>query len=214
MSKLQHPNKKLWSFVPPFNPKQQVDRLAPFGWPLDGDIMIKKTVGTIKWSNQWQWIKNNRDLPWSFIGQVTHQRRQECRLASWGLPKTGLFISTDGFGQGLSRENYYESMVRSKFVLCPSGPRTPDTFRFAEALEAGCVPIVDNRTPNPNYPKGYWNYVFGMDEFPFPLVDDWQEVPDLFEGWLKDFDRLQALCCGWWMGAKYRMISQMRKDLE
>lgn len=212
--KLDHPRMVRWWFMPPFKRKQKIDRLAPNGWPTDAPEMIaaarKSTHGV-------------RDLNFSFLGQVTHERRitmieglrnyvEEAHRRS--SVKFHL-LATEGFTQGEPRERYYEIMARSKIVLCPSGPCTPDSFRFAEALEAGCVPIVDNLTPNPEYPAGYWEYVFGSDvsQFPFPIINFWEDIERVIERTLPRFDELALDCKFWWTQQKELMTATMKEDL-
>lgn len=192
VSQLKHRHMKVWWFAPPFPAKHRVNRVAIFGWPVGAPEMIEKERSEI------------RDIPWSFAGQVTHDKRQECYLASWELTRDGKFLATSGFSKGLPRENYYRMLAHSKFVLCPAGPHTPDTFRFAEALEAGCVPIVEKH--------GYWNYVFD-DPLPFPVIKNWGELPDLFGDLLASYETMKYICDYWWIMQKQKYISWMRADL-
>lgn len=194
---------KIWWFMPPFNPKQEVHRVAPNGWPTD---TIELLAGARKMN------QGIRSFDWSFMGQVTHIRRQECVEAARELPR-GRLLCTKGFTQGEPREKYYDVMVRSRAVLCPSGPCTPDSFRFAEALEAGCVPIVDGATPNPLYPPGYWKYVFNGDALPFPIISNWNLLPLILDLCRDDWEGRIGACRLWWKKTKERMIQEMKEDL-
>ena len=201
--KLQHQNKKVWWLMPPFNPKQKVDRVGPNGWPTHAIEMIAAAK---------EHSHGSRPYDWSFMGQMTHSRRVECVGAASGLPN-GKLLPTKGFTQGVPREDYYASMVRSKVVFCPSGPCTPDSFRFCEALEAGAIPIADDLTPKESYPQGYWNYVFGTDKLPFPVVSDWSTLPSVLADCLKDWQRKTCECQTWWMATKHKLVNQMKQDL-
>lgn len=205
---LEHPEMKIWWFMPPLHPVQKTSRVAPNGYPTDAPEMIeaarKRTFGM-------------RDIDCSFQGQMTHSRRVECVNATQRI--TGKYkcslMTTEGFTQGVPRESYYETMVRSKLVLCPSGPYTPDSFRFAEALEAGCIPIVDNRTQYPDYPGGYWNYLFGDEKnFPFPVIDVWSDLPQVVELYLMDWKSRAKACKTWWEVQKGKLVMQMKEDLS
>jgi len=201
--KLEHPHMTTWWFMPPFHPKQKVDRVAPNGWPSDAPFLIELAK---------KYSFGERPYDWNFMGQVTHSRRIECVNAVIGL-RNGRLLRTEGFTKGEPREKYYATMVRSKTVLCPSGPCTPDSFRFAEALESGCIPIVDNLTQNPTYPGGYWNYIFSSQQFPFPVIDDWTLLREVMYSYLKDFPARMHECQAWWLAQKYRMIAEMKEDL-
>lgn len=201
---LQHPNAKIWYLMPPFNPKQRVDRVGPNGWPTGAIEMI---AAAKKFSPN-----DERPYDWHFMGQKTHSRRVECLDAAEGIPK-GRCLATEGFTQGESRDSYYVSMIRSKLVLCPSGPCTPDSFRFAEALESGAVPIVDDLTPNPNYPEGYWKYVFDAKTLPFPLITNWDTLPEVMEECLAHWEEMSIECMAWWTFQKAKLVMEMREDL-
>ena len=114
----------------------------------------------------------------------------------------------------MTRDEYYQVMTRSKVVLCPSGPVTVDTFRVCEALEAGCIPVVDDRTPNPSWPSGYWNYVFGSEKLPFPVVQEWKGVTEIIEHWAGNFDELGPICKAWWEAQELIYIADMAEDLN
>jgi hypothetical protein len=129
-----------------------------------------------------------------------------------GIPH-GHLVVTPRFTQGVPRDKYYAAMAMAKFALCPSGPCTPDSFRFAEALVAGCIPIADNRTQNPSYPEGYWNYVLGPD-LPFPVIEDWNTLPDVLAEWLPEWPERSKRCRQWWTKYLDAKVAQLREDLH
>lgn len=116
----------------------------------------------------------SRPLEWSFAGQVTHRRRQDCVNVLKKL-KGGRLIETAGYMQGIPIGAYRMMIASSKIVPCPSGPYTVDTNRPLEAMECGAVPIVDTITPR-GETYDYWGIVFG-DNHPLPTVSSWRELP-------------------------------------
>lgn len=225
---LKHPRQKIWWFVPPFNPKQKIDFVAPFGWTgeftkITNQVLSRRTLSPFDMRFGMAETplprRMMRDIDWSFVGQITHSRRVECVDAIQHVSQKGFLHLTDGFARtepkdgGMPREEYAQIMLRSKMVLCPSGPCTPDTFRFAEALECGCIPIVDNRTQNPTYPTGYWDYIFGEHK-PFPVVNEWSELPAVMEEWLQDWELKADRCARFWDRYKWGLVERMRKDLH
>lgn len=202
-NRLVHQDMKIWWFMPPFNPNQKCDRVAPNGWPTHAIEMIQQVKD---FSPRMQ-----RDYDWSFYGQMTHSRRIECVSATQGIPN-GALVVTPGFTQGVTREEYYRIICRSKLVLCPSGPCTPDSFRFAEALEAGCVPIVDELTQYASYPAGYWNYIF-PGHLPFPLMRNWMTLDMVVELYLRDWATRARECFTWWIDQKQRMVRELMEDI-
>jgi hypothetical protein len=204
---LKHANSIKWWFAPPFNPAQRVERVAPFG-------PTRATFHLVHQAYQRLGEYRQRDFDWCFLGQVTHERREQCALAARPMQR-GMWFGTDGFFKGVPQNIYFDMFVRSKFVLCPSGPNTPDSFRFAEALEAGCIPIVDGLSPKRGYPRGYWGYVTGENEgdLPFPVIYDWSELPRIFPGLLKGWGVLRDRCDNWWNSKKQTWAHQLRRDL-
>jgi hypothetical protein len=198
--KLKHGNCSIWWAMPPYGREFKANSVVINGWPTDAQRLIAK----------YKVPERVRDYDWSFAGQVTHNRREECQRIASGLPR-GCFYATPGFTQGMPRENYYLLMNRSKFVLCPGGPCTVDTFRIAEALEAGAIPIADDKAKNPLFPPGYWNYVFGENDLPFPIVEDWQALPRILKEWLADYPERKRACRTWWSRKKLEWVEQMRR---
>jgi hypothetical protein len=156
----------------------------------------------------------SRDLDWFFAGQITHSRRHHCVRFLENIPR-GELIKTGGFSQqALSRTDYYTRMSRCKIVPCPGGPVTPDTIRVAEALEAGCVPIVDSKPGNRSeYPGGYWNYVLKQTP-PFTVLDEWWQLPNLMQEELARFPQRQQELQIWWANYKRSMQDWLRQDIE
>lgn len=199
---VKHPNQRKWWFAPPFNPQQEIDVPAPFGWTT-------RTLELVKAAKE---KGLTRKFDWCFYGQMTHIRRVQCADALQEIPNGDLLL-TPGFSLGATQEKYFEALVQSKFAPCPAGPCTVDSFRFAETLEAGCVPIVDNLTQNPHYPPGYWDYVFGPFR-PFRTVDNWQELPKIIAAALPYWSSIAQNCSVWWSLQKKILIKKMIEDLK
>ena len=162
-----------------------------------------------------------KPLDWFFSGQDTHERRHlfvECGQAIGGVPDLdatsgGVLVRTEGFTQGLEHDKYYELMAASKIIPCPSGAAAPDSFRFCEALESGCIPIADNRALH-GYLPGYWNYVFRDDNLPFPIIDDWRSFPSMLVDTLKDWKPLANKIGAWWLDYKKGLTYQLESDIN
>lgn len=193
---LEHPNMRLWV--------QTADRDGSFqplgeGFAHDFPELLGRAVP-------------EKTTAWSFAGQVTHERRQEA-VAAMRTMGDGMLVGTERFldeEKGLGREEYAQLLAASKLVPCPSGPETPDTFRCWEALEAGALPILDNRTPRDDRP-GYWPRLIG--DAPVPRIDHWSDLPELAQrllgGWPANANRAQA----WWLSWKRRLAWRLQDDL-
>lgn len=169
-------------------------------------------------------LEHCKDLPrryvWSFSGQVNHAWRREC-LAQLQTMPDGFVMQTPGFWQGLDRAEYYKLLAESKFVVCPSGACTPDTLRVAEALEAGAIPVADDRFP-PGYPRraqpgyvttGYWRYALGVEP-PFPTLTNWAEFSGVLDEWSRDYELRRHNLQAWWQGYKKQMSRWLEDDVH
>jgi len=105
-----------------------------------------------------------------------------------------------------------ETMADTKVVPCPSGGDCPDTFRLYEALEAGCVPVVDSHASR-NLVPGFWDFLF-PGGFPFPVVDTWAEFPDVLGELLEDWVSWSNLVFSWWVNYKYDLKRCLELDVS
>jgi hypothetical protein len=160
---------------------------------------------------------DERPLAVQFAGQITHERRDQMRdaLLAWLHAHDdleGAYLGTDGFTQGMDRDEYLVQMAAAKIVLAPSGPATPDSFRAYEALEAGAVPIVDGLCPGYDE-RGYWDLVY-PEGVPFPVVYDWaDELDKTVEHVLGDWRRISNRCQAWWIARKRRLLNDLVADV-
>lgn len=120
-----------------------------------------------------------RPYHWSFAGYLKKSDRTLiCKLFTLFAPH---FVhETQGFHVGiLDTETYRTSLTQSKFVLCPIGNCSLDTFRLYEALEAGAIPVTLNSNVNQPFIRhlsNYWEHIFGKHvRLPYVLNDTWEQ---------------------------------------
>jgi hypothetical protein len=192
LDRLDHQNMRLWLQYPRQGDK--ADGYLPVGYPphLRGHLAE---------------LPYGKPDGWFFSGQVNNRRRKECVEALRGVDG-GSHIETAGFSQGLPHDAYALRLARTRIVPCPSGPRSVDTFRACEALEASCIPVLDGRTPDAD---ASWLWRLALPGVPAPVVDDWGEFPavatDLLLDWPKNGNQVAA----WWHGYK-RSLAQRVSD--
>lgn len=205
VSKITHPAIDITIQNPRPEKHSQYKRLGT-GFPAHMPNAIKREVPT-------------KDLDFFFAGQSTYHapeltppmnvnyRRKEMADALEHLPK-GKLIRSEGFTQGLSHEEYYDLLGRAKVAPCPSGPELPDTFRLFEALEMGCVPIVDDTVhkfgKEPVHFENYWQWFYD-DSPPFPIVSNFDGWKEALEFGVTNYPDLNNKCQAWWYQQKWKL---------
>lgn len=202
IDKLQHPNMKIWEQTPRVHKYQNVDRYFGVLLPPDSAKMIKDH-------------KSDKIYDWSFMGQNSHTRREQCIEQLTSLQDkypNNYLLETAGFLKGIDRESYYDILAKTKITICPSGVISPDSFRLYEALEAGCVPIADDISPSYNS-KGYWNMVLG-DNLPFPIIENYNDLPKVIENVLEHYEVIQRTTAVWWQNYKKYINYTLYSNIE
>lgn len=191
---------KMWlmSPKPGVHPSDPRIQYLGSGYPPQAREELRKTYGL------------ERNLSFFFSGQNTHQRRLDALDAMKKFPG-GLSNATEGFTQGMDPEEYYRNMARAKLAPCPSGPVSVDSFRLYEALEAGCIPIADGRTPEEDMSE-HWTMVFGGPP-EFPVIDNWDKF-ERFEAMLPRFHPIANKIGSWWELKKRDLAIRMYQDLQ
>ena len=197
---MNHPSLKVWVQTPdPRWSPTDADGWLPVGW----------TPGTqAEAANRGV----QRPFPWAFLGQRTHPRRVQCGDELRRSHTKGILVETPGFTQGLSHENYLRAMHTAQVAPCPSGPVCVDTFRVWEALQLGCVPVVDTRTPRRDE-TDYWRMLF-TEQPEFPMIDEWFEWPtwlgEITTNWNQWATRVRA----WWSRACADLETRLLRDIR
>jgi len=139
---------------------------------------------------------------WFLSGQNTHSKRNEAFDALRDLPG-GWCHPTEGFQQGLDRGTYLRALEETRIAPCPTGPTTQDSFRFFEALERGCVPVVDELRPDGGG-AGYWR-VLGVPEDVAPRVKHWSEFAAIRQRIEDDWPAAAVRSHAWWHAERRRL---------
>ena len=97
-------------------------------------------------------------------------------------------------GKIIKSDEYSEILSSTIFLPCPNGTVHPESYRLYEALECGCIPIVEN---------SYRYFDRAYPNNPFIKVDKWADAKKLInfsnENQIKE---KQKECNLWWM--KYK----------
>ena len=102
-------------------------------------------------------VPRDIELYMNFTIGTNASKRSDCWNALKDDPR--IVIKT-----GRTKEEYYEDLCRSKFVLCPEGTGI-DTHRVWEALFCGATPIILRNPLSDLYAK-----------YPVKLVESWNDI--------------------------------------
>jgi len=205
--KVKHPMMKVWIMMPRMTEHNDAHFKLPNGYrPTTHEEL--KNIGY-----------QEKPLDWFFVGQVNHERREQCvqeldYFVKSGENQNGTLVKTKEFGkESIPYHEYLKIMAQTKIVCCPSGIESADNFRLYEALEAGCLPVADAFSANFKTP-GFWQYIFG-DDVPFPIVSYWDKFHDLLPELLKDYPANANRCFAWWQlkkrEIKYRLLDDVKE---
>ena len=88
---------------------------------------------------------NRRKYNWNFLGTIHGASRHDLIFQNRNIEPNYVNITKKFGGQNsLSAAEYYKIMANTKFVLVSHGYFHPETYRLYEALESGCIPIIEN----------------------------------------------------------------------
>jgi len=163
-----------------------------------------------------------RRYVWSFAGNIAKRSRAEMLKAMSAVegghvhgtsapdPRSPTPEQRNAPDAPLGIEDYSRLLSETIFAPCPSGWENLDSFRVCEALEAGCIPIVERR---PFY--DYFRHLLG--DHPMLTVTDWSEAPGLIAGLRKDrgaLDRRRQACGRWWQDYKASLVLNVRDRIR
>lgn len=154
---------------------------------------------------------DKRPYQWSFAGYLKKSDRLLiCNLFTSFQP---YFVhETQGFHCGiLDTETYRDILLQSKFVLCPIGNCSLDTFRIYEACEAGAIPVTlysNVNQPFIRHVRNYWEHIFGKNKtLPWVVNSSWEQNVQMVKYLLNNphiYHRIQHELIHFWK--EYKLI--------
>ena len=141
-----------------------------------------------------------------FSGQGGHELRDRAIDALLDFDFSGHVSRTEGFTKGMRHDDYEAHLLRTQVAPAPSGPCTPDTFRFYEALDAGCVPIRDGDTR-------FWQLLQPHQPFHTPVVQDWERSRGWISAALGNWGQAAASASAWWKQERRRLAGVLHDQI-
>ena len=135
-----------------------------------------------------------RKYKWSFIG-TPHKSSRHDLLFQLSHIKPSFTHKTIKFDEKIIEVDEMSQVLSStEFIPCPNGFVHPETYRLYEALECGCIPIVE---------KAYKYYDRLFPNNPFLKVDKWVEAKSIIEEWgIEKINQKREECKIWWVQYK------------
>jgi hypothetical protein len=147
-----------------------------------------------------------RKLVWSFAGARTAARMEMYRnFASLQPNQCRFFESRKHNAAPLGRHAFMRLLSETIFAPCPMGNAMLETFRLYEALEMGCIPIVESRRWMP-----YYDHL--MPGHPLPAFSSWRKARDFVGSMLKNELILmehQNTITHWWRSYKQELRDEV-----
>lgn len=191
LDQVRHHNIRTWVMTP--RPGDPGDRFL-------GEYLPPHAAGLIHPHD------GSKTADWFVSCQVNHDRRRRMARALAGRPEC---VTSDRFAGGLDPADYYARLAEAKIAPAPAGPATPDSFRAYEALEAGCVPIVDATCPAYGT-VGYWDLLGA----PLPTLDHWDRIDAAIAEQLALWPDNANRCFAWWQQHKRQVARRLDADIR
>ena len=151
-------------------------------------------------------IANVRKYKWAFIG-TPHKSSRHDLLYQFLDIKPSFFHKTQKFNEKIIDVTKMSEILSStQFIPCPNGFVHPETYRVYEALECGCIPIVENAYK-------YYDRLFPQN--PFLKVNKWSEAKPILNEWKNDqIQKRQEECKLWWSKQKKNLQEFVSKKIN
>ncbi len=149
-----------------------------------------------------------REMIWSFLGTAWNDRPEKMKNLQLLQPHTLTWFKEWNDANMMGRDEYLNILLNSRFVPVPGG-QNPETYRFYEALECGCIPVYVRQDGDAGYlEKQVRKWI------PIPDLANWDQAtafiyelsnnPPVMEGY-------RQKCLGGWKAWKESTKLQVRK---
>lgn len=153
---------------------------------------------------------SHRKYVWSFAGQIEKSTRIAMIESMKKIPHYYIHETKQFFDpNALPSDKYRELLLNSIFIPCPRGWANLESFRVYEALECGCIPIVEKTEID------YFEKVLG--NYPFLSLQSWDEAPDLIRALLENpmaLEQMRNKCKQWWIDYKKMMKKEIAFKIQ
>ena len=147
--------------------------------------------------------KDNKKYKWAFTG-TPHKSSRHDLLFQFSEIKPFFCHKTEKFDvKIISVDEMNDVLSSTQFIPCPNGFFHPETYRLYEALECGCIPIVENA-------YNYYDRLFPNN--PFIKINKWADAKPMLNGWDENQINIKKIeCKSWWSEYKNELQTSIKK---
>ena len=149
---------------------------------------------------------SERKYKWAFIGTPHKSSRHDLLFQLSGI-EPFFFHRTKKFNEKIIEVDEMSTILSStEFIPSPNGLVHPETYRVYEALECGCIPIVENSYK-------YYDRLFPNN--PFLKVDKWIEAKHVITKWENErIKQKREECNTWWNQYKNQLQEFIKNKIN
>ena len=146
-----------------------------------------------------------RKYKWSFVG-TPHRSSRHDILFQFSDIKPSFCHKTSKFNEKIIEvDKMSEVLSSTEFIPCPNGFFHPETYRLYEALQCGCIPIVEDAYK-------YYDRLFPNN--PFVKVGKWAEAKVIIKNWKENqVKNKQEECNSWWSSYKIDLQEMIKNRI-
>jgi hypothetical protein len=126
-----------------------------------------------------------RTLTWSFTGTDWNGRKALLEPLSRVMPSAAVFQENWNDPASVPKDQYISTLLDTVFVPCPDGMNA-ETFRFYEALECGCIPLLVKTEKN----AAWIDWI--TENIQVLPVDNWSDAASLMDDLMGSKPMLEA----------------------
>ena len=149
---------------------------------------------------------SDRKYKWAFTG-TPHKSSRHDLLFQFSDIKPFFCHKTKKFNTKIiSVDEMSDVLSSTKFVPCPSGFFHPDTYRLYEALQCGCIPVVEDAYK-------YYDRLF--PDNPFIKIGKWADAKLIIKDWNEvQIKKKQEDCIVWWNNYKTNLQEMVKSKIN
>lgn len=149
---------------------------------------------------------NERKYKWAFIGTPHKSSRHDLLYQLSNIEPFFSHKTIKFNNKIINVDHMSEVLTSTEFIPCPYGFVHPETYRLYEALECGCIPIVEN---------AYKYYDRLLPNNPFLKIDKWVEAKSLIQKMKREeIKHKQIECKMWWKKYKSYLQKSVIKKIQ